>query len=77
MILGGDMKITATELKSNLGKYLQLVEKEDVIINKNGKPVAILSNPNKDRLSILNSLKGILPKDISENIIRDERLLSK
>ena len=77
MILGGVMKITATELKSNLGKYLQLVEKEDVIINKNGKPVAILSNPNKDRLSILNSLKGILPKDISENIIRDERLLSK
>ena len=77
MILGGAMKITATELKSNLGKYLQLVEKEDVIINKNGKLVAILSNPNKDRLSILNSLKGILPNDISENNIKDERLLSK
>ena len=77
MILGGVMKITATELKSNLGKYLQLVEKEDVIINKNGKLVAILSNPNKDRLSILNSLKGILPNDISENNIKDERLLSK
>ena len=77
MILGGAMKITATELKSNLGKYLQLVEKEDVIINKNGKTIAVLSNPNKDRLSILNSLKGILPKDISENNIRNERLLSK
>jgi prevent-host-death family protein len=36
------MEITATEFKTNLGKYLDSVEREDVIITKNGKPVARL-----------------------------------
>jgi prevent-host-death family protein len=36
------MEITATEFKTNLGKYLDAVEREDVIITKNGKPVARL-----------------------------------
>ena len=40
------MSITATELKTNLGKYLQLAESEDILITKNGKVVAMLSNPN-------------------------------
>ena len=71
------MTITATELKYNIGKYLKIVDKEDVGIKKNGKLVAILSNPNKDRLSILQSLKGILPNDIDESDIKKERLLKK
>jgi prevent-host-death family protein len=36
------MEITATEFKMNLGKYLDTSEHEDVIITKNGKPVARL-----------------------------------
>ena len=43
------MSITATELKSNLGKYLKLAENEDIFITRNGKVVAKLSNPNADR----------------------------
>ena len=39
------MSITATELKSNLGKYLMLAETEDIYITRNGKVVAKLSNP--------------------------------
>ena len=35
--------ITATELKNNLGHYLELSSKEDVFITKNGKPIAVLS----------------------------------
>ena len=30
------MSITATELKANLGKYLQMAETEDIYITKNG-----------------------------------------
>ena len=33
----GDMSITATELKNNLGKYLLLSATEDIYITKNGK----------------------------------------
>ena len=68
------MSITATELKENLSKYLQLAETEDVYITKNGKVVAKLSNPNVDRVKIAQSLIGILPSDITMEDAREERL---
>ena len=71
------MTITATELKYNLGKYLKLVDSEDISIKKNGKLIAILSYPNKDKFNILQNLKGILPNDINEKDIKNERLISK
>jgi prevent-host-death family protein len=36
------MEITATEFKSNFGRYLAAVDREDVVITRNGKPVARL-----------------------------------
>lgn len=55
------MQITATEFKNNIGKYLALASKQDIYITKNGKSVAKLSNPNADRVALLDSLVGILP----------------
>ena len=57
------MFITATELKSNLGKYLLLAAEEDIYITRNGKVVAKPSNPNQDRVDIAKSLFGILSAD--------------
>lgn len=68
------MKITATELKLNLGRYLKLSETEDVYITKNGKVIARLSNPNLDKLAIVDSLIGILPPEASLEKAREERL---
>ena len=31
------MIVTATELKTNLGKYLEIARQQDVFITKNGK----------------------------------------
>ena len=36
------MEITATELKLNLGKYLEKSNEEEIIITKNGKAIAQL-----------------------------------
>lgn len=72
-----DMSITATELKQNLGKYLLLSAQEDVFITKNGKVVAKLTNPYQDRVSIAQSLFGILPKDADINVSKEERLAAK
>ena len=52
------MVITATELKTNLGKYLELVLNEDILITKNGKVIAQLTQPQFEKLRILNSLVG-------------------
>ena len=68
------MSITATELKSNLGKYLKLAENEDIFITRNGKVVAKLSNPNADRVEMAKSLLGVIPSDITVEEAREERL---
>ena len=68
------MSITATELKTNLSKYLMLAATEDIYITRNGKIVAKLTSPYKDKIDIVNALYGSLPNDITEEEARDERL---
>ena len=68
------MSITATELKMNLGKYLQLAESEDIYITRNGRTIAKLSNPYQERMDIARSLIGILPADVTLEEAREERL---
>ena len=70
----GDMSITATELKTNLGKYLMLAETEDIYITRNGKVVAKLSNPYQDRVDVAKSLFGVLSNDMTLEEAREERL---
>lgn len=68
------MIITATEFKTNFGKYLDLTAKEDIFITRNGKTVAKVVNP---RVSAVDSLRGILkdaPPDIDMDSLRKERL---
>jgi len=72
---GMAMQITATEFKSNIGKYLALVERQDILITKNGKNVAKLSNPNADKVALLDSLVGvILDASMTLDEARGERL---
>ena len=68
------MFITATELKTNIGKYLSLASKEDIIITKNGKSIAKLTNINEDKVAMAKSLFGILPSDATLEQSREERL---
>jgi len=55
--------ITATELKTNIGKYLRLAETQDIIITKNNKPIAKLTSLREDKLATLNDLVGIVKDD--------------
>lgn len=68
------MIVTATEFQTNLGKYPDLVEHEDVFITRNGKTIAKVVNP---QVRAVDSLRGIL-RDVSEEVnvdfIREERL---
>lgn len=70
------MIITATELKTNLGKYLEMAATQDIFITKNGKSIARLTSPTVNKLSVLDNLVGIIPKDTdtNEDTIRKERL---
>lgn len=68
------MLITATELKTNLSKYLLLAEKEDIYITRNGHVVAKLTSPYQNRVDTARSLFGILPDDMTLEEAREERL---
>jgi prevent-host-death family protein len=53
------MLVTATELKSNIGKYLSLVANEDIYITKSGKSIAKLSSAKQNKAELAKSLFGI------------------
>ena len=68
--------VTATEFKTNLGKYLEMAMKQDIFITKNGKNIARLTSPTVNKLAVLDSLVGIVPADdvTDDETIREERL---
>lgn len=69
------LQITATEFKTNLGRYLEQVLLEDIWITKNGKTVAKLVNPNVSAVdSISGILKGKLPEETDRHSLREERI---
>ena len=68
------MSITATELKSNLSKYLLMAASEDIYITRNGKVITKLTNPYQDRLDIAESLFGSVPNTMTLEEAREERL---
>ncbi|GHU91440.1 prevent-host-death protein [Clostridia bacterium] len=69
------MTVTATEFKTNIGKYLTLVDNEDVLITNNGKSVAKLTNIRDGKMAAIRSLRGVLKgTDLTHEKIRAERL---
>lgn len=68
------IQITTSELKSNIARYIALVEKEDILITRNGKTVAKLVSQTPNKVEMAKSLFGILKGvDIDENALKDER----
>lgn len=68
------MIVTATEFKTNFGKYLEMIAREDIFITRNGKTIAKVINP---QVSAVDSLRGMLkdvPSDIDLDSLREEQL---
>jgi len=77
------MQIALSDLKTNVGKYVDLADTEDVIITKYGKPAAKIIRYNKEpwymkklpeKITSVESIFGILPNDIDLDDVRMERL---
>lgn len=69
------MIVTATEFKTNFGKYLDLLSTDDIFITRNGKTIAKVINP---QVSAVDSISGILVGKVSADIdrkhLREDRL---
>jgi prevent-host-death family protein len=77
------MQIALTELKVNVGRYVDLASTEDVVITKYGKPAAKIIRFDKEpwymkrmpgEVTSVEQLFGTLPDDIDSEDVRMERL---
>ncbi|MBU5317910.1 type II toxin-antitoxin system prevent-host-death family antitoxin [Clostridium bornimense] len=68
------MFITATELKLNIDKYLIMAETNEIYITQNGKILAKLTTPYKDRVDVARALFGVMSDDVTLEESREERL---
>jgi len=77
------MQVALSDLKINVGKYVDLAETEDIIITKYGKPAAKIIRYDKepwylkkmpDKITSVEQLFGTLPSDIDLDDVRTERL---
>ena len=67
------MIISSSEFKTNMGRYLSLVDKEDIIITRNGKRVARLIAVKEDKVAIAKSLIGVLPGTVTKEEAKEEK----
>ena len=77
------MQVALSDLKINVGKYVDLAETEDIIITKYGKPAAKIIRFDKepwylktipDEITSVEQLFGTLPSDIDIDDVRRKRL---
>jgi len=70
-------RVTATDFKQNLGRYLVLARNENIHITKNGEDIAVLTAPEPKR-SWVDDISGILKGvDIDEKQLKSDRLVEK
>jgi len=76
------MQVALSDLKVNVGKYVDLADTVDVIITKYGKPAAKIIRYDKepwymkklpDEITSIDNLFGTIPNDIDLEDVRSER----
>ena len=68
------MIVTATEAKNNFGKYIELALNQEIVITRNGSPIARLLGINETVSFLSDRLVGLVPRDVDENDAKSERL---
>ena len=67
------LQITISEFRKDIKKYSELVKEQDIIVVNNGKPVMRVSDPMKERVAGIKSLKGIAKTELNyEDILREK-----
>jgi len=77
------MEIALSDLKVNVGKYVDLADQQDVVVTKYGKPIAKIIRFDKEpwyakripeNITSVDQLFGTLPSEVSLEEIRERRL---
>ncbi len=68
------MIVKSTEIQNNFGKYLDLASEQEIVITRNGLPVARLVGMNGSISFLTDRLVGLIPVDADDKTAREERL---
>ena len=68
------MLVNSTEVQNNFGKYLDMASDQEIIITRNGQPIARLVGVNNSIAFLSDRLVGLVPADVDEKAAREERL---
>ncbi|MFA6937273.1 MAG: hypothetical protein WCQ67_03490 [Treponema sp.] len=69
--------VTLSDFTTKIDSYVKAAEKEDVIVEKNGKPAFTFSSKKsnaKKNVKAMKSLFGILPSNTTLDDIKQERI---
>jgi len=66
--------VNSTEVQNNFGKYLELASGQEIVITKNGTAVARLIGIEIQKKPLSEQMRGIIPSDVDEKLIKAERL---
>lgn len=67
------LQVTISEFRKDIKKYSELVKEQDIIVVSNGKPVMRVSDPMKEKITKIKSLKGIAKTELNyEDILREK-----
>ena len=68
------MIASSTDVQINFGKYLELASGQEIVITRNGQPIARLLGVKETVSFLADRLTGIVPCDIDEGNAKAERL---
>lgn len=68
------MIVKSTEVQNNFGKYLEMAANGEVIITKNGVPVARLLGMKETVSFLADRLVGLIPQNLNEEDAKAQRL---
>ena len=67
------LQVTSYEFRKDIKKYSELVKDQDIIVVSNGKPVMRVSDPMKEKIIKIKSLKGIAKTELNyEDVLREK-----
>lgn len=69
------MQVSVSELKTNVGKYIDLAVIQDIFITKNGKQVAKIVSTKIDKVAAMKSVFGAIPATADLEKAKESRLL--
>jgi antitoxin (DNA-binding transcriptional repressor) of toxin-antitoxin stability system len=71
---GFSMIVSSTEVQNDFKKYVDLASEQDIVIMRDGLPVARLLGMKNSATLLSERLVGLVPRDVNEELAKTERL---